>query len=133
MAGSVLWEVQKAVFAILDGDGTLTAIGPIYDHVPTNTDPPYVVVGDGTEVDWPRFGTAGREATITVHSWSRAKGMKELISIIDRIATLMDGTVLSLTGWTALRADAQFSTVIREGDGTVRHGVQRFRIFASAD
>lgn len=122
------WELQKAVFAKLDGDATLgDLISGVFDHVPAEQAFPYVTVGDDTAVWSGAMTVDGQEHTLTMHVWSRGRGRKEAKEIMDRIHTVLHDAALTVTGFTFIALRYEFGQTFMDEDGLTRHGVMRFR------
>ena len=123
------WEIQKAVFAALD-----TALSvSVYDHVPQNTAPPYVTLGDDTVQDWSTKTTEGEESTLTIHAWSRHEGRKEVKQLLGTIKTALHEVTLSLTGFTNILTRFDFEDTFLDADGLTYHGVMRFKMLVQKD
>lgn len=122
------WELQKAVYAALDGDATLGAlITGVFDHVPPDTAFPYVTVGEVTVADASTMGKDGQAHTITVHSWSRGRGRKEVKDIMAEVYRVLHKANLALTGHDLAGMMFEFASTLTDPDGLTYHGVQRFR------
>lgn len=130
MSGSPSWPLQQAVFTRLSTDATLvTTLGAaVYDNVPQSATFPYVAIGDITEGPNDTMGTTGRDITVTIHSWSRYVGMKQIKEIQNRIDVLLDRWAPTVTGWGAVQMLQEFFETMRDVDGITRHGVSRYRI-----
>ena len=79
-------ELQKAVFEALAADAALTALlggGKIYDHAPANVTFPYLTFGRTSIFDWSTGTESGTEQLFTLHIWSKAKGKKETLDIME--------------------------------------------------
>jgi hypothetical protein len=131
---SAEWAIQTAVFNKLN-----TALSvSVYSNgnVPDNTEARYVVIGDDTHIEWDTDGTTGFESTITVHSWdndSVSRGMKAIKELMGAIYTALHRQSLTITGYQFTGCDFEFSETFIEADGVTRHGVQRFRIYTTAN
>jgi hypothetical protein len=134
MSGSPSWPLQQASYTRLSGDATLTSTlgASVYDHVPDSAPFPYVVIGDVTEAPADTMGKTRRNLTLTVHSWSQAKGMKQVLQIQSRVDELLDRWFPTVTGWTATEMLNEFFETFRDPDGVTRHGVSRYRIHIQA-
>lgn len=131
MTGSPWWPLQQAIYTRLSGDSELTSTlgAGVYDHVPDSAAFPYVVIGDITSVPNDTMGLTGRDLTVVVHSWSQAKGMKQIAEIADRVDDLLDRWAPTVTGWSATKMLNEFGPEsFRDPDGISRHGVARYRI-----
>lgn len=136
MSGSPSFPLQTAVYARLSGDATLvTTLGAdVYDAVPDDADFPYVSIGECTESPNDTMGKTGRDMTITVHTWSRYEGMKEVDQIQDRVDALLDRWAPTVSGWSATTMLHEFFeslTETLESSHRLRHGVARYRIHIS--
>lgn len=125
------FELQQAVFSVLNGDSTLTSSlgASVFDDVPDHqaVTYPYVQLGEDVTIDYSTKDTTGSETTMTIHIWSRYRGSKETKQIIDRIHSLLHDSSLSVTGRNLINMRSEFSDVLRDPDGITRHGVMRFR------
>lgn len=123
------WEIQKAVYTALN-----TALSvSVYDHVPQDTAPPFVAIGDDTIQDWSTKTFEGEENTITVHAWSRYEGRKETKQLLGQIKNALHLTTLSLTGFTNVLTHFDFEDTFPDADGLTYHGVIRFRLLTQKD
>lgn len=97
MSKSALNDVQKAIYAKLTGDTTLTGmITGVFDYSPDNTPFPQVIIGQFMESRWNTFGRAGKNLVATLHVFSDKKGNKEAFTIVDRLNELLDDVTLTL-------------------------------------
>ena len=117
------YQLQKAIFSKLS---TLSV--PYYDDVPGDATLPYVVIGDDTLADDNTNDFIGRQATVTIHSWSDYKGRSQIKQIQDEINTLLDRQKLSIVGYNSVNCYQEYSESSLDPDGITRHGVQRFRV-----
>lgn len=132
MSASALSPVQALVYGVLGGDATLTAIGPVYDHVPEQTSFPYVSLSDFRETVDDTLGMLGRKIEATIEAWSQAEGYKELETMANRIIELLDTDGLAdPTGWTMVSSIYALGTLGREVDGLTRHGTLTFEILVT--
>jgi hypothetical protein len=125
-------SVQRAIYDILSQDRVLRdMVTGVFDDVPEDQAFPYVQLGDRTETNKPStMLTQGRENTLTLHIWSRAKGYLEAKQIGNRVIELLDDVPLYLPGWTWEHTGYEFGAYMRDMDGITRHGVLRFRVRA---
>ncbi len=129
MTADAQWPLQGAIHAALVADVTLDGLisGRVYDHVPQDSVYPYLVIGDATARDFDTKTEDGMEHTLTVHSWSRYRGLSEAKAIMAATADVLDGQGLTVTGHALTLIRFEFSATFLEPDGLTRHGVQRFR------
>lgn len=123
-------ELQKALFTELTGASALTTLlggSYIYDHVPQEHDFPFVVIGEADLTDRGSHTTEGFTADLTVHSWVRSKGRKDLHLIMEQIDTALHNVSISVSGHNLLTLRREFNNTLVEPDGVTYHGVQTFR------
>lgn len=72
-----LWETQKSVVSAISSSTTLSTLisGKIYDEPPTDTDYPYIVIGELTEIPNNNIYELGFEDTITIFIHTRPYGL----------------------------------------------------------
>jgi len=122
------WEVQRAVYAALTGDGTLMGlVQGVHDHVPAGAAFPYVTVGEATASAWGGAGLDGIEATLTLHAWSRARGHKEVKTILAALHRILHDASLAVTGQALVNLRFDFAESLLDEDGLTYHGISRFR------
>lgn len=119
--------IQEAIYDTLTGDATLLSlVTGVFDFVPENQDYPYVVIGEGTSVDWSTYQHFGEENTATIHIFSRYNGMLEMTDIMSQINALLVFQPLTITDYENVGIWYDFGNVFIE-DHLTRHGVMRFR------
>jgi hypothetical protein len=128
-------ELQKAIYDVLSNDYALgQLVTGVYDSVPQAADAgsdlpfPFVTIGDDTAIDWDTDTSVGKEATLTIHSWSRYRGRSEVKQIQGAIYEALHLSNLSVVGYTTVLCLSEFSESLVDPDGLTRHGVQRFRV-----
>jgi hypothetical protein len=131
-ARSPLNAVQAAIVAAVQGDASTMARlpGGVHDEVPENLQLDYLVVGDHLSVPDNDLTSFGREITVTLHIWTKARGFKRGQDILDKIVQLLDHRPESLTptGHTVVSIRSIFDQAIRDPDPAWRHHILRFRI-----
>lgn len=129
MPTTAIFPVQQAFYAALTADSTLMAkLSAVYDYVPSEPVFPYVALGEGTEVPLNVFAKDGRDATVTLHIWSRAKGFKEATGILDDLNRLLDHKAIAVAGYSLIVCAYEFSQPMRDPDGFTRHIPVRYRV-----
>lgn len=134
-------ELQTAIHSRLTGYAALTnllATAPdgsaaIYDHVPQETDFPYVSIGDTTSIEWDTDTSLGSEDTVTIHVWSRYRGRKETKEIQLELYNALHRHNLTISGATTVTCDWEFAESEVDTDGLTRHGITRFRLLIEQD
>ncbi|WOI58604.1 DUF3168 domain-containing protein [Streptomyces fradiae] len=130
-APSPMLPVQRAVYGRLTGDATLMGlVSGVYDYVPEDVTWPYVVIGEALEVPENWLGGFGRQTTITVHVWTRARGHSPGLGIAARITELLDHQPLTLDGLHHVATRYEFSQTLTDPEppGDIRHVVLRYRV-----
>lgn len=141
---SAEYEVQKSIYLALRADTNLSALlakdvndstkSAIYDNVPEAVDAgsdsvfPYVTIGDDTFLEWDTDNSQGKEGTLTIHSWSRYRGRKEVKEIQGAIYDRLHLSNLIFNGYYSVLMLSEYSETLVDPDGLTRHGVQRFRL-----
>jgi hypothetical protein len=93
--------IQVAIYNQLTSDGVLMGmVSGVYDVVPQNSPPPYVLIGDGSTQELPQLVNQVTEATLDLHVWSKGGGRKTVLNILSRIYGLLHRGSLSITGLT---------------------------------
>lgn len=124
------YNAQKGIFDALDGVISAT----VYDDVPDlpegmpDSNFPYVVVGDDTSRPWDTDDQLGEELTITLHIWSRYRGMKQVKDIMGEIYDVLHRGSPTATGMRIVDCLFEFADTFLEDDGITRHGVCRYRL-----
>lgn len=123
-------ELQKAVFAALGDDPALIALlggVKIHDHAPANVAFPYLTFGRTSVYDWSTATERGTEQLFTVHAWSKAKGKKEVLEIMEAVRLLLDDAALELDRHHLVSMRLEFSEARCDDNLSVHHGLLRFR------
>lgn len=102
-------DVVNAAVDALKADSALTTLlggtAKVYNHVPDDTVPPYVLVMGGREAEALRSfrDETGREVDILTEAVSSYRGSLQVDQITARIVTVLttDGTYSSVTGYLA--------------------------------
>ena len=123
-------ELQKAIFEALGQDAELvSALGgaQIYDHAPANVAFPYITFGRTSIYDWSTGTESGTEQLFTLHVWSKAKGKKEALEIMDLVKARLAGASLDLSGHHLVNLRFEFEEARFDEDQSVHHGLLRYR------
>jgi uncharacterized protein DUF3168 len=124
------WDLQKAVYAALAADATLTTLlggDNIHDAAPQGVPFPYVVIDQMQVRDWSTGTESGAEHMLTLHVWSRHAGKREAYEIADAVRAVLDTAFLTLDDHRLINLRHQYSEQKRDEDGETHHGVLRFR------
>jgi hypothetical protein len=123
-------ELQKAIFAALEADQALTALlgtGRIFAQAPANVAFPHITYGRTSIYDWSTNTEKGNEHLFTLHIWSKAKGNKEALEIMEIARARLDGAALPLDEHHLVNFSLEFAEERYDEDQAVHHGLLRFR------
>lgn len=122
-------ELQAAIFTALSTDTGISALAAtVTDWVSEQTAFPYITIGSNTALDFDTQTSNGQEHTVTIHSWSRANGFKQVKQMMSRVYRNLHGAVLSMPNQRMVRCRCEYTDSSLDPDGVTYHGVQRFRI-----
>lgn len=128
-------ELQKAIFGALASDTALVALlgdARVYDHAPANAVFPYVTFGRTSVYDWSTGTESGTEQLFTLHIWSKAKGKKETLEIMELARARLDDQDLALDGHHLVNLRLEFAEARYDEDLSLHHGLLRFRAVTEA-
>lgn len=123
-------DLQKALFEALVSDNALVAAlggAKIFDHAPADVRFPYVTFGRTSLYDWSTSTEDGTEALLTLHVWSKAKGRKEALGIMERVKASLDDASLDLGAHHLVSLRFEYGEARYDEDVAVHHGLLRFR------
>lgn len=123
-------ELQAAIFQALSGDSALVAElgGPrIFDQAPASVGFPYITFGRTSVYDWSTGTESGTEQLFTLHIWSKARGKKEVLEIMELSRVRLDNASLTLSGHHLVNLRLEFAEARFDDDLAVHHGLLRFR------
>ncbi|MBX3597053.1 MAG: DUF3168 domain-containing protein [Rhizobiaceae bacterium] len=129
-------ELQKAIFSALQSDEELiAALGgtKIYDHTKSDVAFPYITFGRTSVYDWSTGTEIGTEHLFTIHVWSKAKGKKETLDIMQRLEAILHDQPLAMTGYRLVNLRQEFGETRFDEDQSVYHGLLRYRALVEAD
>lgn len=125
--------IQQAIFNTLSTNAAIVAREtPVYDEVPQANDSgapqvfPYIVVGDDSLVPWDTDTEIGMDGSLTVHTWSRYAGKKELKELQGLIYDALHRVELVIPGYKNVVCALEVSNNFLDADGKTRHGIQTF-------
>lgn len=122
-------ELQKAILAALGASVPLAALagGRILDHAPANVAFPYIVFGRTSIYDWSTGTESGTEQLFTVHIWSKGKGKKEVLEMMELARQSLHDVPLDLEGYRLVNLRLEFSEARYDDRNEAYHGLLRFR------
>jgi hypothetical protein len=132
---SALRSIQAAVFAVLSGDATLTALASVIGDIGPTRTYPFVLVGDGIEKPWHGLGGSqankGYNDILRTHVYSSYQGDSEALTILARLTAVLDFATLTVAGYGSVLCEYEQGRVLRETDADrleVRHIPAEFRV-----
>ena len=128
--------LQTAVFARLSADGSLSSkVSGVFDYVPEDASYPYVRIGDTLSVPDNAHGRFGRNFTMTIHTWTRSRGISESAEIARDIIRILDHqqNSLQIEGHNCVMIKWEFHHDLKDPDPEIRHRIDRFRILTEQD
>ena len=122
-------ELQKAIFAALGANAALTSVvgTRIFDHAPANAAFPYITFGRTSVYDWSTGTESGTEQLFTLHVWSKSKGKKEVLEIMELARETLHDAALELEGHSLVNLRLEFSEARYDDRNEAHHGLLRFR------
>lgn len=123
--------LQTAVFNRLS---SISGMPDVHQYVKQAADSgssvpfPYVVIGNDTHVPFDTDDASGSEATLVIHTWSRAKKVSETKEIQGSVYDALHRYDLEVEGFHLVTMDFEYSETFLDPDALTFHGVQRFRI-----
>ena len=124
------FDLQEAVFAALKADLALVeALGgaKFHDLTPADLSFPYVTFGRTSTYDWSTGTEAGSEHFFTLHVWSKHKGRKEALQLMELVRAALHERDLALAGHQLVNLRLEFSDMRYDEDLAVYDGSLRFR------
>lgn len=124
--------IQAAIYTALNGATAVTA--PVYDDVPQPDDAgsaaqfPYITIGEDVLDQWDTDDSQGCTGTITIHTWSRAAGRKEVKTLQGAIYDTLARANIAVSGYTLVTLEWVGDQSFLDYDGKTRHGVSTYRI-----
>jgi hypothetical protein len=136
---SPLAPLQKALVALLKADAPLVAllngVQAIYDQPPETAGGgyPYVRVGDHLSIPDNDLTSFGRQVTMTLHIWTKARSNATGQAIADRINAILDHQLgaLTVTGHRIVSIRNEFDQALTDPDPQIRHHVLRYRVITA--
>lgn len=126
--------LQVGVYQLLSGDTTLDGlVNGVFDSVPEDAEPPYVVIGEMLSSPDGAHASHGRQTSCVVHTWTRAPSHRPGNQIGARVAALLsrreEGLDPLVTGHKVWMIEHEFAQTLVDPEPGIRHRVDRFRIW----
>lgn len=122
---------------LLATSGLVAIVGPtgVWDEPPEDEPFPYVHIGECTTIPDGTHSGQGRQIAATLHSWARARSARAVNQIGEQLVAALDLQEATLnaatSGVTVWMVRHEFSQTLRDPDRTIRHRMDRFRIYTS--
>lgn len=122
-------EVLHTIYEVLTEDQTLKSMvsNRIYNHVPQDTQLPFIRFRWEQAGEWDTKDSAGFDGFIVIDIWSDHRGDKQALDIADRIDSLLHLSPLELSIGQSLILRHDFRDSFVEPDGLTHHTVSRFQ------
>ncbi|KQZ12958.1 hypothetical protein ASD44_01900 [Mesorhizobium sp. Root554] len=123
-------DLQKALFSALSEDAALSGLigeNKVFDHAPADIAFPYLTFGRTSVFDWSTGTDSGTEQLFTLHIWSKAKGKKETLEIMNVVQNTLQQEPLTLDSHRLVNLRFEFAEARYDEDLSVHHGLLRFR------
>lgn len=117
--------VEAAVFEALNGNLTV----PVYQHVPEDTPPPVVIIGDIEASPLETKGDSDRQVSLTITTVIQAEQRKPVLDIQEEIVAALDGASLVKDAW-QVRPFLESEDAVLLPDGAHYVGTSRYTIWA---
>lgn len=131
------WALEVAVYDRIDDVlGAMSPSVPVWDGAPddpSDSDFPYVEIGEASMSDASDKIVNGQEHSITLHIWSRDESTKEAKEIMSTIYENLHNANLTLTGYSVPICMCEFQNVLPDPEAGTIHGVARYRIVTASN
>lgn len=123
--------LQVGLYELLTGAPELGA--DVYDDVPEDGEPPYVVIGEMMSTPDGAHNSHGRQTAVTLHTWTRAQSHRPGNQIGGRLVALLTHRHAELDalvdGHTVWSVEHEFAQTLVDPKPGIRHRVDRFRVW----
>jgi len=123
-------DLQQAVFNALKSHAPLvTALGgaKVHDLTPAALPFPYITFGRTDVYDWSTDLDSGSEVLFTLHGWSKHRGRKELMQLMQHVSGALDGDALALSSHQLVNHRLETTEIRYDDDLDVFEGAMHFR------
>lgn len=123
-------ELRQAIFTTLSEDlALMAALGTkrISDQPAVNVAFPYISFGRTSTYDWSTGTEKTTEQLFTLHIWSREKGNKEALEIMEMARWRLEDKSLPLDEHHVANLSLEFAEARHDDDLGGHHGLLRFR------
>ena len=123
-------ELQGKIFEVLSTSPQLSALigaGNIFDEVPKNHKPPYVVFAKSIHADWSTDSENGMEHEVEIHSWSHENGRKQVFQIQEILIQVIGTLAGQMTNHHLVNITHEQSEIEARDKNRAFRGISRFR------
>ncbi|PZN50087.1 MAG: DUF3168 domain-containing protein [Proteobacteria bacterium] len=123
-------EIQKALHDALAEDPALVAAlggSKIFDRPPAGVAFPYITFGRTSIHDWSTDTEGGTEQLLTLHIWSKSRGRKQALEIMECVRARLDRARVEPEGHHLIDLRLEYAETRFDDDIDVYHGLMRFR------
>ncbi len=122
--------LQRAIYSRLTADAVLSAlISGVFDEVPTDKRPPYLVIDNIHEMPSEAHDRGGVAASVVLSAWSTYRGYSEVAQISDRVNVLLHRVPLAVSGFQSVSIANESHQFMRDPDPDLRRCVLRYRVW----
>lgn len=125
---SAISATEQAVYDALDAGVTLASV---YQHVPEDTAPPVVVIGDIEAEPLETKGDTDRSLSVTITCVAQGEERKPVLDIMEEVSAALDGGRFTALGW-SITLSLETEGAILLPDSISYVGTQTFTGFALA-
>lgn len=131
---SPIHPVQTAFYQRMVADAVLGGlVSGVFDEVPEGQAYPYVRLGAHLSIPDNAHGQFGRQITLTLHVWTKARGNAQGQAIADRIIELFDHQPLTVVGHRVVSVRCEFDQALTDPNPELRRHVLRFRTITTQE
>lgn len=128
-------DLQEAVFSALKNHAPLISVlggAKVHDLTPAALPFPYVTFGRTDVYDWSVDMGSGAEVLFTLHVWSKHRGRKELLQLMQHVRNAMERDLLTLSNHHLVNQGLESTEIRYDDDLDVFEGAMHFRAVMEA-
>ena len=128
------WALRQTIYSMLTTPGItdVTTVSNIPLTEPTNSDFPFIIIGEGQLLPDDATATSGSDGgvveTIDLHVWSRTRSQKQTLEIASTIYDRFHGQSLTVSSRASALCWVRDRRIFPDPDGLTRHGVVTLEI-----
>ena len=121
------WEVQQGIYDALSIEFGVD-VSVCDGHAGNSRKFPYITLGRISSRPISTHGDDMDLVNITIHTWSRKKGNKECMKLMERIDSALNRQDFEIVGYQLIDSRIVTSECLSDPDGKTRHGIQTFNL-----